>query len=266
MVMASMTEKHFMIIADDVGIHPAVDEGVYEAAAANALSAADIMVHEDWADEAVSHLRSEYPWIDIGLHIAVFPDMKQCDSGPLVYEYRSMPEQRSMLVAELLTQAKEQLHIFQDRYGTNPSHISSHNHAHQTLDWEVVPEFLDLLHDEFGSLGASVIRGFHTNLVRHSRFSLLQQGTPPLDPVRFHHHITTEHDNCRDMEIGIHPGIDKNVGPAFESPFTLAYRQQDLQGWLAIFQSDCIEEAGFCSIRPTEYLQKIAAAAALEAA
>lgn len=102
--------------ADDLGLSPAVNDGVFAAHAAGIVTSASLMVRQAAAAEAVRKL-SENPELAIGLHL---------DFEGKVYEGG---EELEVLPAG--EECRRQLAVFRALTGKNPTHLDSHHHVHE---------------------------------------------------------------------------------------------------------------------------------------
>jgi predicted glycoside hydrolase/deacetylase ChbG (UPF0249 family) len=95
-----------LVVADDLGYDPAIDEGILEAHARGVVTAASALVEGPFAAFA---LATAPPTLAIGLHLALSPDTA---------EERAEEE------------IARQLHRFEAIRGAPPAHVDGHKHVH----------------------------------------------------------------------------------------------------------------------------------------
>lgn len=255
--MANEIGGYFIAVADDVGQHPSVNRGVFRAAEQGAISAADVMMATQWSGEACTQLKRNYPDVNVGLHIEVFPEMHPLEASPKVFSLRGQRNKPSELIIPLVRQTRDQLHRYQDRMGNNPLHISTHDHAHLDLSGKIYEDFLDVLGEEMGSLSTSVIRQHHTTLVRHTTLTSMQQGEAPLTPAAFGVLLASIYAGDKAVELCTHPGMNDHPDKQIQSDFTLDMRARDLDSLLAIASSRVVELTGYTFSTPDQYASEV---------
>jgi len=134
-----MHERTLMPIVDDFGIHSAADRGALYAAERGLITGVDVMVNQPAAMYAVSEIR-QFPNVSLGLHINFSPGVAQRKNGAETLRFRSAPDRDGL--DQLATQTKVQIKKFQDMTGTNPPHVSTHNHSHMDTQGQVFPQFI----------------------------------------------------------------------------------------------------------------------------
>lgn len=96
-----MTEPRFLIVnADDLGLSPAVNAGVFAAHEEGIVTSTSMMVGRPAAPAAVAEL-AEHPDLAVGLHL----EPEDC---------------------------RGQLERFRELVGRDPTHLDSHKHVHET--------------------------------------------------------------------------------------------------------------------------------------
>lgn len=256
--MKDYTAKPFLIIADDLGQHPAINRGIIKAISNQALTGCDVLLNEPYSIDIVKLIQSEFPDISIGLHINSFPDSPTLISSPMVYELRGLPYPKEELIVPLLRQTVMQIREFGDLFGKNPLHISTHDHAHTNRDGQIFESFIECVEKEIGSIDSVVIRGFHTIPVRHARNINLKRGIPPLAPRRFQQMIIDMPPHDIALELLAHPALAKksNEGDLY-SDYSLDLRMIDLEGLLHITNSGIIQKTGYKLITPEDYIKEL---------
>jgi predicted glycoside hydrolase/deacetylase ChbG (UPF0249 family) len=97
-----MPVQRFLIVnADDLGLSSGVNAGIAEAHERGIVTSASLMVLRDAAPPAVAAL-AEHPELSVGLHLEAGEDLGQ------------------------------QLDLFRQMTGRNPTHLDSHKHVHET--------------------------------------------------------------------------------------------------------------------------------------
>jgi hypothetical protein len=98
--------RRLLVVADDLGYDPAIDEGILEAHARGIVSAASAMVDTPFAAEA---LRRAPASLAVGLHLVL-----RAGAG----------------VEEVAAEARRQVDRFEALRGAGPAHLDGHRHAH----------------------------------------------------------------------------------------------------------------------------------------
>lgn len=97
-----MGEERFLIVnADDLGMSPAVNEGIFAAHESGIVTSTSLMVLRDEAPAAVETLAA-HPDLAVGLHL-------EREEG-----------------------CRPQLDRFREMIGRDPTHLDSHKHVHET--------------------------------------------------------------------------------------------------------------------------------------
>ncbi len=130
--------------ADDLGLHPAVNQAVFEGAEAGTLTSASVLVNGRGAAEALNWSRKN-PQFGLGLHLnilrgrplsdpALVPSLVDGNGMFLNSAYRLL--QRGMLgrisAGEVLLEYRRQLACMTDR-GVAPTHFDGEKHSHLFL-------------------------------------------------------------------------------------------------------------------------------------
>jgi predicted glycoside hydrolase/deacetylase ChbG (UPF0249 family) len=113
-----------IVNADDLGLSPAVNEGVFAAHERGIVTSATLMVRQAAAPAAAAAL-SLRPQLAVGLHL----DLGQWDyaAGEWTQAYsRCNPESAGAVEAE----CRAQLDLFRRLLGRDPTHLDSHQHVH----------------------------------------------------------------------------------------------------------------------------------------
>lgn len=117
--------RGLIVVADDFGLSPGVNAGVYESHTRGIVTATSLMVRHDAAKEAAEMARS-LPDLDVGLHV----DLGEwwSDGGEWTPVYQRVDENNAELVAE---EVSEQIDVFVRLIGRPPTHLDSHQHVHE---------------------------------------------------------------------------------------------------------------------------------------
>jgi predicted glycoside hydrolase/deacetylase ChbG (UPF0249 family) len=117
--------KRLIVNADDLGLSAGVNRGIFEAHDRGIVTSASLMVLQPAAAEAAGAARVRSR-LSVGLHVDMAEWIYVHDEWRPVYE-RAPPADVSA-VRDLL---QRQLGLFKDLMGTEPTHLDSHQHAHQ---------------------------------------------------------------------------------------------------------------------------------------
>ncbi len=115
----------FLIVnADDFGQSSGINRGIIKAHADGIVTSASLMVRWPAAAEAAAYARA-HPRLSLGLHF----DLAECthDRGTWVPVYMRVNwDDRKEVEQEL----REQLNLFRELVGQDPTHLDSHQHVH----------------------------------------------------------------------------------------------------------------------------------------
>ncbi|HEU4738761.1 MAG TPA: ChbG/HpnK family deacetylase [Solirubrobacterales bacterium] len=96
-----MADRYLIVNADDLGLSPAVNKGIFVAHRDGIVTSTSLMVLRDQAPAAVEVL-AEHPDQAVGLHLEAGEDLRR------------------------------QLDLFREMTGRDPTHLDSHKHVHET--------------------------------------------------------------------------------------------------------------------------------------
>jgi predicted glycoside hydrolase/deacetylase ChbG (UPF0249 family) len=117
-------ERALIVNADDLGLSDAVNAGIVEAHRNGIVTSSSLMVRKPAAVEAAAISRS-HPSLALGLHL----DLGQWDYEEgvwkVAYEH-CPPDDREAVEAE----CRAQVEAFRALLDRNPTHLDSHQHAH----------------------------------------------------------------------------------------------------------------------------------------
>lgn len=118
-------ELRFLIVnADDLGLHDAVNEGIFTAHRRGIVTSASLMVRQPAAAAAVEEAGS-LPSLGLGLHL----DLGQWDyvEGEWVEAYRRCDLESPDAIE---SECRAQVELFRSLVGHDPGHLDSHQHLH----------------------------------------------------------------------------------------------------------------------------------------
>jgi chitin disaccharide deacetylase len=122
-----MAAERFLVVnADDLGLSPGVNAGIFAAHARGIVTSTSLMVRQSAAIEA-ARLAGGHPRLAIGLHL----DLGQWDyaAGEWFPAYlRCDPDDAAAVEAE----CRAQVGAFQRLLGRPPTHLDSHQHVHNS--------------------------------------------------------------------------------------------------------------------------------------
>jgi predicted glycoside hydrolase/deacetylase ChbG (UPF0249 family) len=118
-------KRHLIVNADDFGQSPGVNRGIITAHERGIVTSASLMVRWPAAREAAAYGRAQ-PRLSLGLHI----DLGEwvCRSGAWEPLYEVVAPDDMAAVAQ---EVSRQLDAFRRLVGRDPTHLDSHQHAHQ---------------------------------------------------------------------------------------------------------------------------------------
>jgi len=111
-----MTKRHLIVNADDLGMSPAVNGGIFAAHRDGIVTSTSLMVLRDAARAAAEAL-AEYPELAVGLHFEV------------AFVLRTDKPVKGRTPME---ECRAQLERFRELVGRDPTHLDSHKHVHET--------------------------------------------------------------------------------------------------------------------------------------
>jgi chitin disaccharide deacetylase len=121
-----MAEECYLIVnADDLGLSPGVNDGIFAAHAGGIVTSASLMVR--WpAAAAAAAWASDFPGLGLGLHV----DLGEwaCHGGEWRPLYEVVPLADGDAVA---AEVGRQLDRFRALVGRDPDHLDSHQHVHR---------------------------------------------------------------------------------------------------------------------------------------
>jgi chitin disaccharide deacetylase len=118
-------ERNLIVNADDFGLSAAVNAGILEAHERGIVTSTSIMVRKPAAGEAAA-LATPRPSLAIGLHL----DLGQWDydEGEWRIAYENCPPDDPAAVD---AECRAQVDAFRALLGREPTHLDSHQHAHE---------------------------------------------------------------------------------------------------------------------------------------
>ena len=130
------TDRFLIVNADDLGLSPAVNAGVFAAHERGVVTSASLMVRQGAAPEA-AEAAAGYPELALGLHIDLGEWIYQ--SGEWIQAYLHCDtDDRDAVEAECRAQLKR----FRALLGRDPTHLDSHQHVHESEPARGVAEAL----------------------------------------------------------------------------------------------------------------------------
>lgn len=115
-----------IVNADDLGLSPGVNAGIFEAHERGIVTSASLMVRTKGATEAVASA-SGHPRLAIGLHLDIAEWRYEESEWRVNYE-RCPPGDAAAVEAE----CRGQLAAFRELTGRDPTHLDSHQHTHMS--------------------------------------------------------------------------------------------------------------------------------------
>jgi predicted glycoside hydrolase/deacetylase ChbG (UPF0249 family) len=118
-------ERNRIVNADDFGLSAGVNAGILEAHERGIVTSTSLMVRKPAAGEAAS-LAASHPSLAIGLHL----DLGQWDyeQGEWKVAYENCPPDDPAAVD---AECRAQVDAFRALLGRDPTHLDSHQHAHE---------------------------------------------------------------------------------------------------------------------------------------
>src|SRR5262245_48619404 len=121
----SVTEDIYLIVnADDFGYSAGVNRGIVHAYERGIVTSASLMVHERNAADAARYAR-EGTSLSVGVHIDLGEWSYQDGNWLPLYQRVALEDP-----VAVENEVREQISMFRDLIGRNPTHIDSHQHVH----------------------------------------------------------------------------------------------------------------------------------------
>jgi predicted glycoside hydrolase/deacetylase ChbG (UPF0249 family) len=148
-----MIPSRFLIInADDLGISPEVNRGIFIAYENRVVTDASLLIKGPYTREAIEMIKKE-PSFQVGIHIDLDPLLGWKSPGierlPRKKLLEAMKERD--LIEKIKKEIDKQITAFLDA-GLVPSHIDTHHHVHG------FPQIFELLVEAMGRYGIQAIR------------------------------------------------------------------------------------------------------------
>ena len=222
-----MSQERFLVVnADDLGLSPGVNAGIFEAHERGIVTSASLMVRAGAAAEAVA-LAGKHSRLAVGLHIDIAE--WQYEDGEWRVNYERCPADDAAAVE---AECRDQLAAFRELAGRDPTHLDSHQHTHMS---EPVASVAASLAAELGvPLRARGIRyegGFYGQSGKGEPYPAgieaehLVELIEALPPGR--------------TELGCHPGIDDDTGSVYATE-----REQELRALCDLRVRSALEQEG----------------------
>lgn len=207
-----MSEKRLLIVnADDLGLSPGVNAGIFEAHERGIVTSASLMVRAAAAPEAAAALGA-HPRLAVGLHLDLAEWRYEDGEWRVTYE-RCPSEDAAAVEAE----CRAQLDAFRKLTGRDPTHLDSHQHTH--MSDPVAPVAVALAAELEVPLRARGIRyegGF---------YGQTGKGEPYPAGIASEHLVELiEVLPPGPTELGCHPGIGSDAQSSYESERELEVR------------------------------------------
>lgn len=119
-------ERLLIVNADDLGLSPGVNAGIFEAHERGIVTSASLMVRATEAAAAITAARAN-PRLAVGLHLDIAEWEYKDGEWRLNYE-RCPPDDAAAVEAE----CRGQLAAFRELAGRDPTHLDSHQHTHMS--------------------------------------------------------------------------------------------------------------------------------------
>jgi predicted glycoside hydrolase/deacetylase ChbG (UPF0249 family) len=126
-----MTSSRFLIInADDLGISPEVNQGVFTAYEHGVVTDSSLLITGAYSQEAITMVK-EYPGFPVGIHIDLDPLLGWESPGKEKFTRQELHQfmNESTFVKKIQQEIHEQIEAFLDT-GLITSHIDTHHHVH----------------------------------------------------------------------------------------------------------------------------------------
>lgn len=197
-----MDQRQLIVNADDLGLCAGVNAGVLRAHKAGIVTSASLMVGRD-AAAAAAHMAAQCPRLAVGLHLEL-AEWVYRDGAWVLSHARCDPDSEAAVAAE----CRAQLEAFRELMGCEPTHLDSHQHAHQS---EPVASVAQALAEEIGV----PLRGMR---VRYEGgfYGQSGRGEPYPDGIALARLVgLIERLPAGWTEIGCHPGLGVTVESSY---------------------------------------------------
>jgi predicted glycoside hydrolase/deacetylase ChbG (UPF0249 family) len=197
-------ERLLIVNADDLGLSPGVNAGIFEAHERGVVTSASLMVRATSAAEAVA-LSGEHPRLAVGLHLDIAEWQYEDGEWRLNYE-RCPPDDPAAVDVE----CRGQLAAFRELTGRDPTHLDSHQHTHMSEPVASVA----------ASLAAELDIPLRARGIRYEGGFYGQTGKGEPYPVGIEaEHLVEliEALPAGRTEFGCHPGIGDDTGSSYAS-------------------------------------------------
>ena len=199
-------ERRLIVNADDLGLSPGINGGIFAAHENGIVTSASLMVRWNAAEEAANYARHSTS-LSVGLHIDTGEWFFRNNEWVALYEV-VQGEEPGALDAEV----KRQLACFRELMGREPSHIDSHQHVHR--------------HQPLASIALSLSRELRVPLRHRSNeiahngrfYGQMGDGTPlpaeitPESLIRLFGELP-----IGTTELGCHPGLGDDIESMYRS-------------------------------------------------
>lgn len=122
----ALTQRRLIVNADDLGLSEAVNAGVLKAHREGIVTSASMMVRRDAASEG-ARIAHECTQLAVGLHLDIAEWVYR--EGVWALAYANCDQDSAIAVR---SECRSQLEAFRQLMGRDPTHIDSHQHAHQS--------------------------------------------------------------------------------------------------------------------------------------
>lgn len=122
-----MSEERFLVVnADDLGLFPAVNDGIFSAHEEGVVTSASLMVRQGAAPAAAERV-GDHPDLAIGLHIDLGEWSYEQGEWNLAYSHCDLDDR-----GDVERECHVQLERFRALLGRDPTHLDSHQHVHES--------------------------------------------------------------------------------------------------------------------------------------
>jgi predicted glycoside hydrolase/deacetylase ChbG (UPF0249 family) len=186
--------RYVIVNADDFGQSEGVNRGIAEAHEHGVVTSASLLVRHPAAAEAAAYAR-DHPGLSAGLHLD-FGEWGRPEGNWV--ELYSVPASTG---EEIAREARAQLEAFRELVGADPTHLDSHQHAHQD-------EPLSSVAQELAAELGVPLRGFDDRVRYRGDFYGQHDGKPwrqGIQTAALLRLLESLEDGV--TEIGCHPGF-----------------------------------------------------------
>lgn len=134
-----MAKKKLIVNADDFGQSIGINNGIIQAYEQGIVTSTSLMVRYPAAIDAAGYAKNNHA-LDIGLHIDLGEWIYNNGNWDPVYEVISLDDEITVR-----NEIKNQLEIFYQIMGRQPTHLDSHQHVHQRA--KIRPVFIEIARD-----------------------------------------------------------------------------------------------------------------------